>query len=135
MSKASRRDIAQAIVGKIHTKSDTVQLARAIASYLIAEGREAELESIMRDVMTLREADGLVEADVQVAHELSTQTVAELTPLVRAEFPAARSVIVDQTIQPEIVGGLRIATANEQLDLSLRGKLDTFKRLTNQGNV
>ncbi len=135
MSKTPRTEIAQAIAQKLANAQDTAAVVQEIAAYLVSEGRESELESIMRDVMAGREQDGIVEADVRVAHELSPQTLAEFADVVRAEFPAARSVVLGQTTDSNIVGGARITTANEQLDLSIRGKLDTFKRLTHRGNI
>lgn len=115
--------------------NDTAQLSREIAAFLISESRESDLESVMRDVMRLRRSQGVLEADVQSAHELDAATLVELTELIRQEFPAAKQVVTDQTIRSELIGGVRIATADEQLDMTVRGKLDTFKRLTHGGTV
>lgn len=125
----------QAISHLLSKSSDSAALAQNIAGYLISEGREAELESLMRDVMAARETTGLVEADVRVAHPLSDGALGELADIVRAEFPAAKRVMIAQTVDTDMVGGVRIDTAGQQLDLSVRGKLDTFKRLTHQGSL
>lgn len=135
MSKTPRDEIARAIVQKLNSAQDNHVVVQEIAAYLVSEGRESELESIMRDVMAEREQDGVVEANVRVAHELTPETLAEFAELVRTEFPAARTVVLGQTTDPAMVGGARITTAHEQLDLSIRGKLDTFKRLTHRGNL
>ena len=135
MSKTPRDEIARAIVQKLNSTQDTQTVVQEIAAYLVTEGRESELESIMRDVMAEREQDGVVEADVRVAHELSAETLAEFAEVVRAEFPAAQTVVLGQTTDSAMVGGARITTAHEQLDLSIRGKLDIFKRLTHRGNL
>lgn len=135
MSKTPRAEVVRAIAHKLEGSSDLKTLAQVIAGYLISEGREAELELIMRDVMAFRESEGVVEADVRVAHELGTDALTELTSIVQREFPAAKQVMIAQTVDDELVGGVRIDTANQQLDLSVRGKLDTFKRLTHQGSL
>jgi F0F1-type ATP synthase delta subunit len=135
MPKTPRAEVVRAIAHKLSSTSDAATLAQEVAGYLISEGREAELESIMRDVMVLRESDGMLEADVRVAHELDAASIAELTAIVHSEFPAAKQVLIAQTVDADMVGGMRIDTADQQLDLSVRGKLDTFKRLTNQGTM
>jgi len=133
MSKTPRSDIADAIVAQLQSGKDGAVLAREIAGYLIEQGREVDLESIMRDVMTKRQNGGLVEADIQTAHGLDQSTLVDIIGLVHAEFPSATTVVADQSVDESLIGGLRISTAHEQLDLSVRGKLDTFKRLTNRG--
>lgn len=135
MSKTSRDEIAKAIAQKLATVQAPVEVAQEIAAYLVSENRESELESIMRDVMAEREAGGIVEADVRVAHQLSPEVLSEFADVVRAEFPVAKTVVLNQTTDTDMVGGARITTAHEQLDLSIRGKLDTFKRLTHRGNL
>ena len=136
MSKLPRATVAQAIAHRLTTSSDdSTELAREIAAYLISENREADLESVMRDVMRLQRRDGVLEADVQTARELEDTSVAEVTELVRREFPVVKRAVITQTVRPELVGGVRITTADEQLDMSVRGKLDTFKRLTHEGTI
>ncbi|TXG76532.1 hypothetical protein E6P97_03380 [Patescibacteria group bacterium] len=135
MSKTPRADIAHAIVQQLSQAADASQVAQEIAAFLISEGREADLESIMRDVMRIQREHGTLEVDVQSARELDDTLLAEIAELVRQEFPAATRVVTSETVLPELVGGVRVVTADEQLDLSVRGKLDTFKRLTHGGNI
>ncbi len=135
MPKTPRNEVAQAVIARISASNDTAALAKEIAAYLIDQGREADLETIMRDVMQLRRDKSIVEADIRTAYPVDAATLTEVTELVKREFPASNTVVASQTIDPEIVGGMRIVTANEQLDLSVRGKLDMFKRLTHRGNV
>jgi F0F1-type ATP synthase delta subunit len=135
MSTIPRQDIAQVIAQRIEKTSTSTDIAREVAAYLISVGQEKNLESIMRDVMNIRSQNGLLEADVRAAHSVDAATMTELKELIVREFSANGHVIVDQTVSPEVIGGVRIVTASEQLDLSVRGKLDTFKRLTNGGTV
>lgn len=135
MSKTPRATVAEAIVSRLSHASDSAQLAREIAAFLISESRESDLESVMRDVRRLRRSQGVLEADVQSAYPVDAAALTELTELIRHEFPAAKQVVTNQTIRPDLVGGVRIATADEQLDMSVRGKLDTFKRLTHGGTI
>lgn len=135
MSKTPRADIARAIVRQLSQAADASRVAQEIAAFLISEGREADLESIMRDVMRIQREHGTLEADVQSARGLDDTLLAEIVELVRQEFPATTRVVTSETVLPELVGGVRVVTADEQLDLSVRGKLDTFKRLTHGGSI
>jgi F0F1-type ATP synthase delta subunit len=135
MSKIPRQDVAHAIAQRIEHAGDTADLAREIAAYLIETGRESDLDSIMRDVMNMRRSDGLLEADIRTAHPLDAETMAQLGELIQREFTDSNQLVIDQSTAPQVIGGVRIVTASEQLDLSVRGKLDKFKRLTNGGTV
>lgn len=134
MSKEPRATIAQAIASQLRDATDMTQVAQSVAAYLVSEGRESDLESIMRDVMRVRRQDGTLEVDVQTAHGQDAALQGELIDMIRREFPADH-LVADTTVRPELIGGVRIATADEQLDLSVRGKLDTFKRLTHGGTI
>lgn len=134
MSKEPRAVIARAIASELRDTTDMTQVAQSVAAYLVSEGRESDLESIMRDVMRIRRQDGTLEVDVQTAHDQNPTLQSELIDMIRQEFPADH-LLADTTLRPELVGGVRITTADEQLDLSVRGKLDTFKRLTHGGTI
>lgn len=135
MPKSPRTAIARVIADKLSSSLTGRELSRKIAAYLVAEGRERELESIVRDVMALREQDGIVEAQVRVARALTADELTKLREFIRSEFTVRGTVLISQTIDRRIVGGLRIDTAHQQLDLTVRGKLDAFKRLTSQGKL
>lgn len=126
-----RQDLAQVIA--THDGADSKKLAREIAAYLLEKRQTTGLESLLRDVMAYRERSGLIEATVDTAHDLSPQLLEEVRQLVKAQKPHAKQVRVFPRHDSSVVGGLKVRLANEQLDLTIRSKLDTFKRVTTEG--
>ena len=127
---SSRLELAE-IIGErtLHIES-TVTLKDAIAAYLLEENDVDDLDSLMRDVLAYRTAHGYVEATIVSAYPLMSGTKAEIRELLKAEFPAAKEIYMNENSDPEVVGGVRIELAGEELDLTIKAKLNTFKRLT-----
>lgn len=126
----SRRHLAEVIGERtLHTK-DTRELAREVAAYLLDTGQSAQLESLIRDIMEYRAQHGVVEAIAVSAHDITDATVKDVEAILKHEYPKAKSLHVIRHIDPAVVGGVRVDLANEQLDLTVRNRLDTFKRLT-----
>lgn len=133
--KFARADLAAIIGEKTLQVSDMKQLAKQVAAYLLEQKSSAELESLMRDVLAYRQSHGVVEAEIASAHELSQETLNEVEDLLKLHYPDSKRVVVHDHLDPDVIGGLRVRLANEQLDMSVRHKLDTFKRLTTEGNI
>jgi len=106
------------------------QLSQEIAAYLLAEGRVGELDSIMRDVMQYRADHGVVEIIAVSAHDLHDATRQEIQSVARELYPDVKQIIISEEHDENVVGGVRIELANQQLDLSVRSKLNRFKQLT-----
>lgn len=131
--KTPRHVLAAAIAERTLHVTDGKLLAREIAAYLLTERRTAELESILRDIMQYRMEHGVLEAEVVTAHETTDRVTSDVEQLLRANYPNAKTVRVTKRQDPAVIGGLRVAMANEQLDMSVSAKLATFKRLTSEG--
>src|SRR6202165_2031602 len=127
---ASKRGDLAAYIANNSAKKD---LALEVAAYLLATKQVAQLESLLRDVMTIREQQGHVEATVTSAHDLSAEIRKEIEQLIKAQNPAAKTVDVQPASDTSVVGGLKIRLAHQQLDMTIRAKLNTFKRLTAEG--
>lgn len=130
-----RSDLA-AVLGErtLHVR-DVRTLAGAIAAYLLEERRTADLESLIRDIMQYRLDHGIVEADVISARELPEHVMKDVRDILGKEYPHAKEIDLDTDIKPEVIGGVRIELPNEQIDMTVKAKLDTFKRLTSGGAV
>jgi F0F1-type ATP synthase delta subunit len=112
---------------------NTKQFSRSIAAYLLETGRTGELSSLMRDVMEYRAEHGIVEVVAVSAHELSTQVQTDIRTQVKRLQPDAKHIIISEVIDPNVIGGVRLELPHQQLDLSVRGKLNRFKQLTAVG--
>jgi len=128
-----RAGLAAVIGEKTMQETNVKRLAMTVAAYLMETKSIGELESLMRDVMAYRQAHGVYEADVTSAHQLSTEDLKEVRQLIKHEYAGAKHIFAHDDIDPDVIGGLKITLAHEQLDLSIRAKLDTFKRLTTEG--
>jgi F0F1-type ATP synthase delta subunit len=130
MPKVSRHHLAEVIAERTVHVSDTKELAREIAAYLLIERRKADLESLLRDIMQYRANRGIVEARVVSAHDLTSQVKDDVEAILKDEYPDAKTLLLRSKLDESVIGGIRLELANEQLDMTVRSKLDTFKRLT-----
>lgn len=131
--KLSRNKLAQ-VIAVLADRGSARSVAKQTAAYLLSEGRVGELDSLLRDISQFR-ADhvGIIEIDAFAAHDLSPGLRAEITHSMRRHYPAAKRIQLIEHIDPAVLGGVRLEMANEQLDLSIRRKLNEFKQLTSAG--
>lgn len=133
--KVPRTQLAATIGERTLHEPNITKLAKEIAAYLLSENREHDLESLMRDVMQYRQERGIVEAELVSAHALSEGIGHQVQQLLKQHYPVAKHVVVRETRDADVVGGIKVQLAHEQLDMSIRAKLDNFKRLTTEGKV
>lgn len=133
--KVPRHTLAEAIAKRTLQIGDARDLSRQIAAYLLVENRVNELESILRDVMQYRADHGVLEAEVVTARSVQDHVLEEAKQLLRAAYPNAKAVHVTGHQDPSVIGGVRLAMANEQLDMTVASKLAIFKSLTAGENV
>lgn len=133
--KKSRKELSELIGKRTMHVSEYDALVNEIASYLLMENITSDLDSIMRDVMQYRFENGIVEATVYSAHELSKADLDDIDQVLRAEYPSANTYIVDQKIDTSLVGGVKIEFPGAQLDLSIFSRLNLFKRQVEAGKI
>lgn len=131
--KLPRRQVAAAIAQRTLGISDLKQLSDEVAAYLLAERRTGELDSLMRDVMQYRADHGVVEVVAATAHPLTTVVRANIQTEIQRLYPLATRVVVTERPDATVIGGVRLDLANQQLDLSVRNKLNRLKQLTAAG--
>lgn len=131
--KPTRHQLAETIGRKTMGVVDMETLAMEVAAYLIAEQQVAEFDSLIRDIMQYRADNGVVEVTAVSAHQLNDQNTADISELLKASYPDATTIRINQAIDPEVLGGVRINFPNEALDMTTQSKLNKFKRLTGAG--
>lgn len=102
--------------------------ARQIAAYLMSSGRERELDSLVRDIVSLRADEGTVELTAISAHPLDAAALKQIETVVKSVRPKAKRVVINQEVRPSLLGGVRLKMVHHELDLSLRGRLNQLKR-------
>ena len=124
--KQSRRLLAEAIGSKTLDHADLKSVAIEVAAYLLEEGRVAELEPLMRDIIAYRADHGMVEADVESAHQLDERAINDVKDILKEYYPDAKQITVSTRVNPEVIGGIRVTMPHQQLDLTVRSKLSAF---------
>lgn len=129
----SRAKLAGYIANKTLKSGVSTDISREVAAYLLDEGRVNELDSVLRDVQDDWAKAGHVEVVAASAHELTMEIKRDITAQIRTLYPNAKQIIITEVHDPEIIGGVRLNLANQQLDLSIESKLNRFKQLTAAG--
>lgn len=128
--RVSRTILARTLSSKL----GEAKLAKETAAYLISERRTHELESLLRDLEQYQaDEKGIVEVVSRSAHPLTAGERSEVQKTIKSVYPAAKKVIITENIDPDVLGGVRLELANQQLDMSVRSKLNRFKQLTAVG--
>ena len=90
---------------------------------LARNGRKGQLRSVIRAFRRLAaEHRGEVTADVITARPLNDDQVGALKQQLRAR--AGRDVTIDASVDPEILGGIVVKLGSQQIDASIRTKLN-----------
>lgn len=127
--KVSRTRMASIIAEDSLKKGFSQSEARSIAAYLLSTRRTNELDSLLRDIRDTWAEHGFIEVAATCAHELSDKVRQDVTAEVRKLYPNAKRIEIVETLDPSVVGGVRIEFANRQLDLSIQNELNKFKTL------
>lgn len=131
--KTSRSKIANMIADKTLKDGVAPEYVKEIAAYLLSEHRIGEVDSLLRDVQAAWASRGYVEVLARTAHSLTPQETEEIRRQISALYPNAQNVAVTEVSDLNVVGGVRLSLANQQLDLSVEAKLNKFKQLTAAG--
>jgi F-type H+-transporting ATPase subunit delta len=90
---------------------------------LARNGRKGQLQSIIRAYRRLAaEHRGETTAEVVTARPLNDDQLAQLRSQLRAR--AGRDVNIDATVDPAILGGIVVKLGSQQIDASIRTKLN-----------
>lgn len=90
---------------------------------LAKNGRKNQLQNVIRAFRRLAaEHRGETTADVITAHPLNDDQLAQLKQQLRTR--AGRDVTIDATVDPTILGGIVVKLGSQQIDASIRTKLN-----------
>ena len=128
MSK--RSNLAEYIVASVEDNMNSKKLAKNVAEYLLDSRKASELESVLRDVVNLRAAKGFVEVDAYSTHKLSDSAIKDIKTTVKNHYDNTKTVVVNNLIDEDLVGGVKLYIGSDRLDLSIKNKLNKFRELT-----
>ena len=96
--------------------------AKNFIAMLIENRRMTLLPEIGAQFMVLKNAqEGAADADIQSAFEMSQAQVAELLASLEKKF--GRKLNPSVTVDPSLIGGVRVVVGDEVLDTSVRARL------------
>ena len=131
--KAPRTRIAKLIAERTLQQGVSKRFDREVAAYLLSEGRVNELDSLLRDVQADWAETGHIEVVARSAYPLTAAVKADIQREVKKVHPVAKQIVINEVIDPDMVGGVRLNLPNRQLDLSIRSKLNRFKQSVTAG--
>lgn len=123
MDKLSRRKLAQYVASRASGSVVPGEVMRELAAYLIDTRRVRQAELVVRAIEDELAANGMVVADVTSAHPLTDAEKAQIKELV-----GANSIALRETVDPTVIGGVRVKTPESTLDATIINKLHALKR-------
>lgn len=123
MAKLSRRKIAELWASELVAGRD---ITAKIAGYLTAERRVDEAELIVRETEAALATQGVLVADLTSATGLSDESRTAIEKFLGVSMNAKRVAFREQT-DSSIIGGIRVEVAGQQLDATLKTRLNKLK--------
>ncbi len=118
-----RKDLAQAVYGLMKSGSGRQELAESVAAYLLDNHSSREIGSLLRDIESVQlKQDDILEAQVTSVRPLSPAN----KQLIENMFDA-KKVIIHQTQDPSLIGGVKVRAHDMQVDYSVRTRLQRLK--------
>ena len=125
----SRRNVARYAAKLLASGTKTQEVAHLLASYVIEHKQFRALETLISEVEYCLEKYH----DQQTLHITSAHSLSEeLKTKLKKEFGTAKSISLEETINPELLGGVIIETADKRFDGSLVTNLQRLKTIGNE---
>lgn len=119
--KLSRRRVAEFVAERLVSGDSDAALQQA-AAYMIETKQKHAIDLLIRDIEEVLSGDGTVIADITSAREL---TEAEKDRIAR--LFEAKKLYVRETIDPKVLGGIKVEAAGKRLDATLKHRIDLLK--------
>ncbi len=129
MSKLSRRSLAKYAADQLTNGSSVEETAKKLAAALVENGQQANLDYLMSDIAAELESRGqLAVSQVTSARPLSAELRQQLIAKLK-QSTGVEAVLLEEQVDKQLVGGLRVETAGKVWDSSLRRKLQQLKEI------
>lgn len=124
MAFFSRRQLANYAAEQILDNNKNIALE--LTSYLYETNRIKEVDSLIRDIDTALAEKGVINAEISSHHRLDNSTRENLKAVLSKHY-GSDSINIDESIDASLLGGIKIKTACEEFDGSLRYKINRLK--------
>jgi F0F1-type ATP synthase delta subunit len=130
MSKTSNTIIARAVLSRLNSGTSSAEISASLAAYLVEEKLSGNIGAITREIeRQLLQDKNILYVHVTTAREIDQNLRSQIIDIFK-KSSNAKDVVLEQTINPDVIGGVRCETAEEQLDLTVRRQLQRLKGLT-----
>ena len=127
MRLVSRRKLAKYAAEQIMAGNDTI--IEEIASLLVHEKRQREIELLVRDVEAELAEHGEIVASVESARKLDVDTKREIEKYLMSVVSANNKskVTLKESINPTLIGGFKLRMPTATLDATIAKKLNDLR--------
>lgn len=124
MAKVSRRRLAATVAQLLREHpQDQRRIASLVAAYLVEHKQQKQADLLLLDIAReLARTSGHLYADINTAYPLAEATRTELTDYLKAAT-GAKAVELHESVDPDLLAGIVVRTAELELDTSARSKL------------
>jgi ATP synthase F1 delta subunit len=134
MAQISRRRLAQTIVRLLHKQPTwQTQILRSVAAYLIESKQTKQLDLLVQDIARELENEGQLFAEVHSAFSLDATSRSTLVQYLK-QATSSKTVTLDESVDPQLLSGMVVRTADKELDTTARRQLRRLANLTSGGN-
>lgn len=119
----SRRKLAEFVADKLQS-GDAKNAMRQAAAHLIETRQTHSVELLVRDIEEILASEGRVVADTTSARPLT-----EKDKTLIAKLLSAKELHVRETIDPSVLGGVRIEISGKRLDATIQHRIDLLKEI------
>lgn len=123
-SRLSRRKIAAYYADELQAGHKDV--AKKLAAFLVENRRVRELDLIVRDIEEALAERGVLLADIASSRKLSTEAAKAVEAYLK-KTTEVKTVKLRETVDPTLLGGVRVALPGRELDATLRHRISQLK--------
>ena len=133
--KYNRLELAQIIYSQTLNSTSTKQLAQEIAAFLLNNNLTDQLDSIIRDVKLIRQQNGILDVKVISRFPINQLMLSNINNLLKQYYNNVKEILIEQIIDINLIGGVRLEMADSSLDLSMSNQLKSLLSLTKQKRI
>jgi len=126
----SNSTIARAVLTRLESGEQSDLITASLAAYLIEEKQVGNLNAIIREIerLMLSGRDTLY-LHITTARDLDDGVMQTMIDKFKKQSSATK-VVVEHTINKNVIGGVRCETADQRLDLTVRRQLQRLTGVT-----
>lgn len=119
--RVSRRTLARYAAERL--LDGDAKVMDELAALLVSEGRQRELDLLVRDIESAMAQRGTVVATVESARALDAATRRAIEELLGKHD----QVRLREVVRPELIGGVKVTTPTQAMDATIAKKLHTLR--------